>query len=150
MSSNLFKPISIGNASLQHRVVLAPLTRYRASEAHVPTLPLMKEYYEQRACRPGTLLITEGTFIALKAGGKDNVPGIWNAEQIAAWKEVGCLLAHNRGCLMSDVDYRCCSRQRKPHLSSALGSRSWCGRSDIESRWLSIRFCFRCPTHRHA
>jgi 2,4-dienoyl-CoA reductase-like NADH-dependent reductase (Old Yellow Enzyme family) len=40
---------------------------------------------------PGTLLITEATFIAQEAGGYRNVPGIWNEEQIAAWKQV-CFL----------------------------------------------------------
>ena len=37
---------------------------------------------------PGTLLITEATFIAQEAGGYRNVPGIWSEEQIAAWKKV--------------------------------------------------------------
>jgi 2,4-dienoyl-CoA reductase-like NADH-dependent reductase (Old Yellow Enzyme family) len=37
----------------------------------------------------GTLIITEATFIAQKAGGYSNVPGIWSDEQIDSWKEVG-------------------------------------------------------------
>ncbi|KAG6817121.1 hypothetical protein H0H87_012642, partial [Tephrocybe sp. NHM501043] len=47
-----------------------------------------KDYYAQRASVPGTLLITEATFVDRRAGGYTNVPGIWNDEQIAAWKEV--------------------------------------------------------------
>jgi NADPH2 dehydrogenase len=78
----------VGTAALQHRVVLAPLTRYKASEAHVPYLPLVAEYYAQRASKPGSLLITEATFIAARAGGYAHIPGIWSPEQIAAWKEV--------------------------------------------------------------
>ena len=66
---------------------MAPLTRFRADEAHVPT-SIMAEQYAQRASTPGTLLITEGTFIAAKAGGFDNVPGIWSDEQVEAWKKV--------------------------------------------------------------
>ena len=66
---------------------MAPLTRYRADDNHVP-LPFVEEYYAQRASVPGTLLITEATFIAAEASGYRNVPGIWNAEQIAAWKKV--------------------------------------------------------------
>ncbi|KAF8997298.1 hypothetical protein BDQ17DRAFT_1544439 [Cyathus striatus] len=74
---------------LQHRVVLAPLTRFRAGKkSHIPNVPLVKEYYTQRASRPGTFLITEATFIAAQAGGIDNVPGIWSQEQITAWKEI--------------------------------------------------------------
>ncbi|KAF9002767.1 hypothetical protein BDQ17DRAFT_1280278 [Cyathus striatus] len=85
----LFKPIKIGAIELQHRVVLAPLTRFRAGKkSHIPTLPLVKEYYTQRASRPGTLVITEATFIAAQVAGYDNVPGIWSKDQINAWKEI--------------------------------------------------------------
>lgn len=66
---------------------MAPLTRYRADKEHVHG-PLAVDYYSQRASTPGTLLITEATFIAPRAGGMDNVPGIWSDEQIAAWKKV--------------------------------------------------------------
>ncbi|KAK4956696.1 hypothetical protein LTR10_006223 [Elasticomyces elasticus] len=54
---------------------------------HVPG-QYMKEYYEQRGAVPGTLLITEATFISPQAGGYNNVPGIWNDEQVEAWKPV--------------------------------------------------------------
>lgn len=87
-STNLFAPIKVGTMHLQHRVVQAPLTRFRASQAHVHG-DLAVQYYGQRASTPGTMIITEGTFIAPEAGGYDNVPGIWNDEQMAAWKRVG-------------------------------------------------------------
>jgi NADPH2 dehydrogenase len=51
-------------------------------------MPFVKEYYEQRGSVPGTLLITEATFISPKAGGYSNAPGIHNAAQIKAWKAV--------------------------------------------------------------
>ncbi|KAJ7481907.1 hypothetical protein FB451DRAFT_1171039 [Mycena latifolia] len=87
-TSKLFQPLQVGNAALQHRVILAPLTRYKASEEHVSFLPLVAEYYGQRASKAGTLLITEATFIAARAGGYSHVPGIWSPAQIAAWKKV--------------------------------------------------------------
>ncbi|KAF7305676.1 Oxidored-FMN domain-containing protein [Mycena chlorophos] len=87
-SAKLFAPTTVGATSLQHRIVLAPLTRYKADKEHVPYLPLVKEYYSQRASTPGSLLITEGTFIAAKAGGYTHVPGIWSKPQIQAWKQV--------------------------------------------------------------
>ncbi|KAI0343853.1 NADH:flavin oxidoreductase/NADH oxidase [Trametopsis cervina] len=83
----LFSPIHLGQLDLTHRVVLAPLTRYRATKAHVHT-DLAEKYYGSLGTLPGSLLITEGTFIAQKAGGYRNVPGIWNDEQVAAWKKV--------------------------------------------------------------
>ncbi|KAL1690563.1 hypothetical protein GGG16DRAFT_55289 [Schizophyllum commune] len=84
----LFQPIKVGNLTLAHRAVLAPLTRFRVSDrGHVP-LPNVKEYYAQRASEPGTLLITEAAFVSPQAGGYWHVPGIWSEEQIKAWKEV--------------------------------------------------------------
>ncbi|KAF7313108.1 Oxidored-FMN domain-containing protein [Mycena kentingensis (nom. inval.)] len=95
--SKLFTPLAVNdNVQLQHRIVLAPLTRYKADDAHVPFYPLVKEYYSQRASTPGTLLITEGTFIAVKAGGYAHVPGIWSDAQIAAWKEISASV-HAKG-----------------------------------------------------
>lgn len=73
--------------NLQNRVVLAPLTRYRADKGHVPT-ELQADYYAQRGSVPGTLLVTEATFIAPQAGGYDNVPGVWSEAQIEGWKKV--------------------------------------------------------------
>ncbi|KAJ8514227.1 hypothetical protein ONZ45_g8225 [Pleurotus djamor] len=86
-SPKLFQPITLGSLQLNHRIVLAPLTRVRADSNHVPAPTIVRDYYAQRASTPGTLLITEGTFIAHKAAGYTNVPGIWSDAQIAAWKE---------------------------------------------------------------
>ena len=85
--SRLFEPLQIGPYTLSSRLVMAPLTRFRADDNHVQ-LPFVKDYYTQRAVVPGTLMITEATFISPRASGYPNVPGIWNQEQIAAWKEV--------------------------------------------------------------
>ncbi|TFY83759.1 hypothetical protein EWM64_g261 [Hericium alpestre] len=85
--SKLFQPFQLGDITLQNRVVMAPLTRLRADDEHVHG-DLAVEYYAQRASVPGTLLITEATFIAQRAAGYDNVPGIWTDAQIAGWKKV--------------------------------------------------------------
>ncbi|KAF5100523.1 hypothetical protein D0Z00_001251 [Geotrichum galactomycetum] len=85
-SRNLFKPITVGKIVPQHRLVMAPLTRFR-SPNHVPT-DLVAQYYKQRASAPGTLIISEATFITEAAGGYENVPGIYNPAQIAAWGKV--------------------------------------------------------------
>ncbi|KAI9459882.1 hypothetical protein BJY52DRAFT_1364723 [Lactarius psammicola] len=66
---------------------MAPLTRYRADKDHVHG-ELAKTYYSQRSSVPGTLIITEATFIAPQAAGYANVPGIWSDAQIAAWKSI--------------------------------------------------------------
>ncbi|KAH9988897.1 hypothetical protein BJV77DRAFT_1019753, partial [Russula vinacea] len=77
----------LGGLNLQHRVVMAPLTRFRANKSHVHG-ELAKTYYDQRATVPGTLIIAEATFIAPQAAGYENVPGIWSDAQIAGWKAV--------------------------------------------------------------
>ncbi|KAH9942532.1 NADH:flavin oxidoreductase/NADH oxidase [Epithele typhae] len=86
-TSALFQPIRIGDITLAHRVVLAPMTRYRNDDAHVPT-DLMVKMYEQRASVPGTLLITEATIVHEKAGGQPNAPAIYGDAQVAAWKKI--------------------------------------------------------------
>ena len=86
----------MGRVTLQNRVVLCPLTRLKSTKKeHVPVLPLVKTYYSQRASLPGTLLITEATFISAKAGGYDYVPGIWSRDQIDAWKQVSKHCMHS-------------------------------------------------------
>ena len=86
--SRLFRPLKIGHMEVRHRIAMAPLTRLRAGEDRVPS-PLMKEYYGQRASAPGTLLISEGTFVSAAAcGGFPGAPGIWRADQVAAWRAV--------------------------------------------------------------
>lgn len=93
-SSLLFEPLTVGTMNLGHRAVMAPMTRYRASDDHVPN-PLAQDYYAQRAHTPGTLIITEGTYIDDRAGGQPSAPGIWNQEQIVAWKAVRLMLTRS-------------------------------------------------------
>lgn len=86
-NTKLFTPFKVGSTELQHRIVMAPLTRFRADVEHVPTEPMVQQY-AQRAVVPGTLLITEATYISPKAGGYPNIPGLWSDKQLAQWKKV--------------------------------------------------------------
>jgi NADPH2 dehydrogenase len=87
-TSKLFQPIQFANLTLQHRVVMAPLSRLRADNNHTHT-DLAVEHYAARASIPGTLIISEATYIAHKASGMSfNIPGIWSDEQVLAWKRV--------------------------------------------------------------
>ncbi|KAI8049118.1 uncharacterized protein B0P05DRAFT_563790 [Gilbertella persicaria] len=81
-----FLPTKIGRYQLQHRIVLAPLTRFRATLEAVPT-QLLIDYYTQRAT-PGGLLVSEATFISRHAGGYRQAPGIYTRDQIEQWKKV--------------------------------------------------------------
>ncbi|KAJ4490199.1 FMN-linked oxidoreductase [Lentinula aciculospora] len=94
---SLFQPLKVGSMRLTHRIVLAPLTRFRTTTSQAPIPGLVKEYYSQRARTPGTLLITEAVAISPQAAGITYVPGLWCDEQIQAWKEVADAV-HAKGC----------------------------------------------------
>jgi NADPH2 dehydrogenase len=96
--SRLFQPLKLGNVELKHRVAMAPLTRFRADDDHV-IMPMAADYYGQRASTSGTLLITEATFIAEQYGGYPNVPGIYNDDQIEAWKKITSEV-HKKGSII--------------------------------------------------
>ena len=86
--TSLFDPTTAGALRLSNRIVMAPLTRNRAPGALANAR--MASYYRQRA-RPATgagLIITEATAISHQGQGYADVPGIWSAEQVAAWKQV--------------------------------------------------------------
>ncbi|KAJ4180113.1 hypothetical protein NW755_011962 [Fusarium falciforme] len=97
-TSKLFQPIRLGNMKLQHRIVMAPLTRFRADEDQVP-LPQCLEYYTQRASSPGTLIITEATSISPRHSAGPHAPGIWSQAQIEGWRKITDEV-HVMGCFM--------------------------------------------------
>jgi N-ethylmaleimide reductase len=85
MSSKLFSPLKAGSITLKNRVVMAPMTRSRATSDNIPT-DIVAEYYGQRAT--AGLIITEGTSPSPNGVGYARIPGIYNDAQIAGWKKV--------------------------------------------------------------
>ena len=86
--TTLFDPVQAGSLQLATRIAMAPLTRNRAPGAVANAR--MARYYRQRA-NPASgagLIITEATAISHQGQGYADVPGIWSAEQVAAWKRV--------------------------------------------------------------
>lgn len=84
-TASLFSPLKLGPYDLPNRMVMAPLTRNRASTGNVPT-ELNAEYYAQRAS--AGLIITEASQISAEGMGYPGTPGIHSAEQIEGWKLV--------------------------------------------------------------
>lgn len=103
--TKLFEPLKIGAMSLKHRVVMAPLTRFRADDDHFQ-LSMAIEYYCQRASVPGTLLITESSLISPAHGGFPNAPGMWNDAQVDAWKKIVDAV-HARGSMDATSSANC-------------------------------------------
>jgi N-ethylmaleimide reductase len=85
MTPDLFTPIQLGPLALPNRIFMAPLTRCRASEGHVPN-ELNSEYYSQRAS--AGLIISEATSVSPSGYGYPNTPGIHTEAQVAGWKKV--------------------------------------------------------------
>jgi len=78
-------PIQFGELKLKNRVVMAPLTRSRATADRVPTA-MMAEYYAQRAS--AGLIISEATVISEEANGYEKTPGLFTEAQVEGWKLV--------------------------------------------------------------
>ncbi len=82
----LFDPIRLGDIAAPNRILMAPLTRGRSVEGHVPITALKAEYYAQRAS--AGLIIAEATGISREGLGWPSAPGIWSEAQVEAWKPV--------------------------------------------------------------
>ncbi|MGB4865510.1 MAG: alkene reductase [Hyphomicrobium sp.] len=83
--TTLMSPLKAGAFTLKNRVVLAPLTRTRASAGRVPN-DLMRTYYVQRAS--AGLMLTEATSVTPMGVGYPDTPGIWSEEQVQGWKKI--------------------------------------------------------------
>ena len=88
----LLDTYTLGNLELPNHVLMAPMTRNRATDT-VPT-DLMATYYQQRAS--AGLIISEATQVTPMGQGYPNTPGIHTQEQIDAWKRVTDAV-HNAG-----------------------------------------------------
>lgn len=83
--NRLFEPLRAGDLALRNRVVMAPLTRQRASAGRVPN-DLMVEYYTQRA--GAGMILTEATAVTPQGVGYADTPGLWSTEQVKGWRKV--------------------------------------------------------------
>jgi N-ethylmaleimide reductase len=90
---SLFDEYQLGPITLKNRIVMAPLTRSRASRGEAPR-ELNAEYYRQRAS--AGLIISEATQVSKQGQGYLWTPGIFTPEQVAGWKKV-TEAVHSRG-----------------------------------------------------
>ena len=84
-------PIRIGDLDLPNRVLMAPLTRSRATEDRVPT-DLMLEYYVQRAS--AGLIISEAPASARSLSVMSGRPGSgrMSKSQVGAGSRMLCIM----------------------------------------------------------
>lgn len=91
----LFTPVELrGGLRLSNRVLMAPMTRARASEPGGVPSQLAATYYSQRAS--AGLIVTEATDISVEGRGYAQTPGCHTDEQEAAWAQVAAAV-HARG-----------------------------------------------------
>jgi N-ethylmaleimide reductase len=84
---SLLSPLAVGPYRLQHRLVMAPLTRMRAERSSFAPRALNAEYYGQRAT-PGGLIVAEASPVMATGRGNPATPGIYSNEQVRGWRGV--------------------------------------------------------------
>lgn len=84
-SAKLFEAVALGPLTLPHRLVMAPLTRNRATPEGVPT-PLMATYYAQRAS--AGLIIAEASTPDAVGQTYPNITAIHSPAHVAGWRRV--------------------------------------------------------------
>lgn len=98
--AELISPLTLGDLKLKNRVVMAPLTRSRATADRVPTA-MMAEYYAQRAS--AGLIISEATVISEEANGYLNTPGLFTDAQVEGWKTVTQAVHEKQGLIVAQL-----------------------------------------------
>jgi N-ethylmaleimide reductase len=86
MSADLFSPFRMGDIELANRVVMAPLTRNRATPGADAPNDLNVEYYRQRA--GAGLIVSEAAQISRQGQGYLWTPGIYTDAQVAGWRKI--------------------------------------------------------------
>ena len=85
-TSPLFAPIALGDLTLPHRIVMAPMTRARSTQPGDVPNAMNATHYAQRAA--AALIVTEATQISPQGKGYSFTPGIYSAAQVAGWRLV--------------------------------------------------------------
>ncbi|KAI8844589.1 hypothetical protein BJ741DRAFT_558895 [Chytriomyces cf. hyalinus JEL632] len=96
----LATPIQLGSLTLKNRVVMASLTRNRASPGGVPN-DIMALYYSQRST--AGLILSEGTFIEEIGGEWLYAPGIYTPAQINGWQKVTNAVHKNNSLIFAQL-----------------------------------------------
>lgn len=82
---NLFEPLTVGKLQLPNRLLMAPMTRSRASVDGVVSA-LTAEYYRQRAS--AGLIISESIQPSVIGQGYILTPGLHAGDHVEAWQDV--------------------------------------------------------------
>lgn len=130
--SILFEPVRLGELRLANRIVMAPMTRSRASAQAVPG-DEMVEYYRQRA--GAGLIVAEGTAPSANGLGYCRTPAIYSTAQIAAWRRVTEAVHAAGGQIVLQLMHvgRAASRFNKPEGAATVAPSAIRARTQVFS-----------------
>ncbi|KJY35656.1 MULTISPECIES: alkene reductase [Streptomyces] len=111
MSEKLLAPVTLGKLALRNRVVMAPMSRNRATPEGLAT-DLMATYYGQRA--GAGLIITEGVQPSVTGQGFGNSPGLHTQAHAESWKPVTDAVHAKGGLIVAQLMH--CGRIGHPSL----------------------------------
>lgn len=100
VAPGLLEPYDLGSLRLPNRVVMAPMTRARATPDGLPT-PSHATYYAQRAT--AGLIVSEGVQPSLQGQSNPLTPGLHTDEQVAAWGPVTTAVHANGGRIFAQL-----------------------------------------------
>lgn len=112
---SLFDPLTLGALAIPNRIVMAPLTRSRATPGGVPTV-MMARYYAQRAS--AGLITSEAIGVSRQGSGFTFTPGLWSEEQLLGWRPVTEAVHERGGVIVAQLAHN----GRAGH-SSVIGER---------------------------
>jgi N-ethylmaleimide reductase len=100
--TSLFDPYRLGSLALPNRIVMAPMTRARATPDGLPT-PSLATYYAQRAT--AGLIVSEGIWPNLQGQSNPFTPGLNSDAQVEAWREVTAAVHTNGGRIFAQLQH---------------------------------------------
>lgn len=96
----LFSPLKLGAIELPNRIIMAPMTRSRATNDDLVT-DLHVEYYRQRAT--AGLIISEGVHPSADGKGYNRTPGLFLPEHAEAWAKVTAAVKAEGGQMVAQL-----------------------------------------------
>ncbi|GAB3220426.1 alkene reductase [Glycomyces halotolerans] len=101
-ASRLHEPVRLGSLNLPNRLVMAPMSRNRATADGVPR-PIMADYYAQRAS--AGLIVAEASTPSRVGFTYPDIPGIFNDAQTEGWRRVTGAVAAAGGRIFLQLEH---------------------------------------------
>ncbi len=103
-SKKLFSPLKVGDITLNHRIVMPPISRLRANWPNAIPSNMMLEHYSQRATEGG-LIIAEATAVSAEARAYHTAPGLYTDEQVLGWKRITDVVHEKKGVIFVQLSH---------------------------------------------